>query len=560
MVEPENSRLFCRLDGETAHATREQQRLKALSDLGLLEAQTIPIFEEATQTAAHILNCPICILGFLDQDRLRVRSAVGLSRLGLMNQLAQERQMLRHESLCAHVVESHQVLEIRDTLSNPAFAKSLLVQHYGIRAYLGVPLIDAAGHCLGAIAVMDLQPRTFTIRDIEFLEIIARWSMSEFERNRLLQDREMGSNLGDIQLSHSLYRSIAQSPQQSTTPATLVKSEPASESPVSSEGAPSSPEGLPSLPDTLSTIQVKLELLGQLTQELRTPLTSVLGMASVLSHEIYGPLTSKQKEYLEIIQHSGRYLLSLVNELSELGILDESTQALSVDGGSIPRQHSALNLASVDIEMLCQQVINTLEEAANRREQEICLSVEPGRSRIWILDKDKVRQLLYHLVFIVIQSATTGSVVCIHVSHKSDWLNIAVGVSHPWLGDGLTQVDPYFCQLLMPFVSNYPEAAPYNTDPQCQEQPPILPVPNAQILNYPLSSSVILAAASEVRVHGGANLQPNSFKRSRESLRLLLSCHLVELHGGQISIQGTPESGYRYMVSLPELKAGEESF
>ena len=34
---------------------------------------------------------------------------------------------------------------------------------------------------------------------------------------------------------------------------------------------------------------------------------------------------------------------------------------------------------------------------------------------------------------------------------------------------------------------------------------------------------------------------------------MLLSRALAELHGGQIDILGTPESGYRYVVSLPEL-------
>jgi len=97
-------------------------------------------------------------------------------------------------------------------------------------------------------------------------------------------------------------------------------------------------------------------------------------MAGVVSREIYGPLTAKQKEYLEIIQ-SGRYLLSLVNEISELGALDESTQSL--------------NLISVDIEMLCQQAINILEEATHRQEQEIRLSVEPGRSRTWFWIKTR---------------------------------------------------------------------------------------------------------------------------------------------------------------------------
>lgn len=512
MIEPEN-RMFCRLNSGTALAV--EQRLKAFSELGLLEAETIPVFEAATQTAADFLEVPICILGFLDQNRHWFKSAVGLSRLGLMNKLAQERQLPRGESFCTHVVESHQVLAISDTLSDPAFAKSVLVQHYGIRAYLGVPLIDAAGHCLGAIAVMDLEPRTFASGDIKFLEIIARWSMSEFERNRLLKDRERGRQ-GEGETGRH-----PESPPSPPHPLTF--------SPISHAA-----------PDPLSSnIQVKLELLAQLTQELRTPLTSVVGMASVVGREIYGPLTSKQKEYIEIIQNSGRYLLSMVNEISELGSLNDSTQAL--------------NLTSVDIEMLCQQVINTLSDAANRREQLIRLSIEPGRSRIWVLDKDKIRQLLYHLVYSVIQAATTSSIIRIHVSHKDYGLNLAVSVSHPWLGHDLTYVDPYLCQFPVPVASNYAEAALYNTDSQPPE-PPMLPVPPAQSLDLSLSSSGILTVGSE-----SEPAQPNSFNCSRESLRLLLSSHLAQLHGGQISIQGTPESGYRYVVSLPELAVEEES-
>ena len=35
-------------------------------------------------------------------------------------------------------------------------------------------------------------------------------------------------------------------------------------------------------------------------------------MAGVLGREIYRPLITKQREYLEIIEQSGQYLLSLV--------------------------------------------------------------------------------------------------------------------------------------------------------------------------------------------------------------------------------------------------------
>jgi signal transduction histidine kinase len=504
MVEPQN-KMFPPKDGWATPENQEQQRLQALLKLGLRQPETIPVFEEATQTAAHFLEAPISILGFVDNERHWFKSAVGLSRLGLMNQLAQARQLSRQESFCTQVVESSQMVVINDTrnLDNAELVSSKLVQDYGIRAYLGVPLIDAEGHCLGALAVMDLIPRNFTTRDIEFLQIIARWSMSEFERNRLLQAPPLRSSSSNR----------SQKLEESTT----------SEIKISA----------PAFQDSVFTSQLKLQLLGQLTQELRTPLTSVLGMASVLGREIYGPLTSKQREYLEIIQHSGRYLLSLVNEISELGAMDDT--------------NTELNLAPVDIEMLCQQAINTLEEAAARREQDIRLSIEPGRNRILPLDKDKVRQILYHLIFSVIQLSATGSVVRIHVSYKEGALNLTIWVSHPWLGEGITEVDPY---LRLSEISSMQLASDitsaFNTHQESQETAIGLP-PRGDIL--PTTENVSSARTA-------VDLSQNESKQqsggvSRETLGLLLSCQLAELHGGEITIQGSAESGYRYVLSLP---------
>lgn len=517
MVEPENKLVYQYNSGIELAI---EQRLKALSELGLLEAQTIPVFEEATQSAAHLLEVPICILGFLDLNCHWFKSAVGLSRLGLMNQLAQERQLPRNESFCTQVVEGNQVLAISDTLSNPDTANSILVQRYGIRAYLGAPLIDASGVCLGAIAVMDLEPRTFSLQQMKFLELMARWSMSEFERNQLLKDR---------QISKLASREHDYSPP------------PVSISPV------------PLQPETLSLIEVKLKLLEQLTQELRTPLTSILGMANVVGREIYGPLTAKQKEYLEIVQNSGRYLLQLVNEISHLGVMDECTHSL--------------NLTSVDIEMLSQQVLNTLEEAAKRKEQKLRLSLEPAKSRVWILDKDKVKQLLYHLISSMIQAAHSGSFIRVHISHKSNCLNLAISVSHPWLGEGLTPVDPYFDQLSALNDSSY------ETSEMLSHENLLPSGSDASVDNLTtLETEVVSRDAGgnlpqRYRRQGGEGTSPqlpyhvnvNTFNRSCESLRLLLSKALAQLHGGKIDILGTPESGYRYVVSLPELALAQES-
>jgi signal transduction histidine kinase len=503
MVEPEN-KLFAVHEGWIAQETREQVRLKALLELGLRQPETIPVFEEATQTAAHFLEAPISILGFVDHERHWFKSSVGLSRLGLMNQLAQSRELLRQESFCTQVVETSQTVVINDTHKalNSALVTSKLVEEYGIRAYLGAPLFDASGNCLGALEVMYLQEREFTTQDIEILQIIARWTMSEFERNRLLQ-------------------MLSQAETTKSAPKWTFKDTSTSEIKITSS----------LIQKEVPINQLKLELLKQLTHELRTPLTSVLGMASVLGREIYGPLTTKQREYLDIIQHSGRYLLSLVNEISELGVLDENAQAL--------------NLTPVDIEMLCQQAISTLEEAANRREQDIRLSLEPGRSRIWSLDKDKVRQILYHLIFSVIQISATGSVVRIHVSCKDSMLNIAIWVSHPWLGEGITELDPYFHLSLLPLLEDVNELSTHNGNREHIQPKAHLPLVMEKSLELNITQSGILNIGS------GVDLAKPSGNLSRESLGLLLSCQLAELHGGQISIQGSPESGYRYILSLP---------
>jgi signal transduction histidine kinase len=462
MVIPEN-RLFCRLDGATAQE-RSQQRRDRLTALGLLETTSTAVFESAVQTAVQLIELPIGVLSIVEPEREVIKSATGLSRLGVVNAVARERQWPIADSWGVHVVDSQQVLVLRDTLDHPAFAPSVMVQQYGIRAYLGAPLLTAAGDCVGVLAVMATEPYEFSQMDIEFLVLNARLAVSEYEREQLERHKAAAPTLAtsrDISL----------------------------------------PNGFaPVAPATINPL--KFELLAQLTQELRTPLTSVMGMASVLTREVYGPLTSKQKEYLDIIHHSGEYLLSLVQEVLELSSLDIS--------------QTTLNLTSLDIEMLCQQAIGTLEQAASRRDQQIHLTVEPG-NRIWYLDKDKIRQMLYHLLFSVVYGAAGGSIVRLHVSNKGSGLRLTVWTSHPHLGEG------------MPFSDGYLDA-----DYGGGEE------------RYQMSGGVaVLAPPKATTVAKTEGYQKN--------LGLLLSRQVVELHGGEIQIQGNGVPGYRYVITLPRL-------
>ena len=501
-----NNRLFCRLDGLTP-AAREHKRLKVLSQLGLLASEAVPVFEEATQTASAFLEAPICVLGLVVEQELWFKSAVGLSTIGLMNKLASYRKISLDESFATFVVDSQQSLAIDNTLTDSIFASSVLAQHYGIQAYVGVPLISSEGLCIGTLEVMDLQPRQFSQKDVDFLALTARWCLREFERNHLIKTQQ--------QLKTESFEGLpvasSKQPEWQNYSQSLIEVNPASQEAVA------------------ATNPIKVKLLAQLTQELRTPLTSVIGMASVLRREVYGPLTTKQQEYLEIIHNSGQNLISLVDEIVSLGVLSE--------------QDSGIVATSVDIEMLCQQVINSLLDNAKQHQQSLRLSIEPG-NRIWSLDKDKVRQALYYLIISVLEMSEAGGEVRVHVSRRNRALNIAVWLSHPWLGEGLPQMEFSSQSVTKALALN--EASTENN----------LHSGMSDILlgNKVLTSSALMAVINDSET---VEKKPTD-KIPRDVLGLLFCCHLTELHEGQVIVQGSSESGYRYILQLPKATSEEE--
>lgn len=497
-----SNKMFCRLDGLTPTA-REQERLAQLEHLGLLRHETIPVFDEAVQTAARLLNAPIGILGLIVKDRLWLKAAVGLSSMGLMNELAASRHLPCDESFSTYVIDSHQPLIVNQVALDAVFSRSLLFQQYGVQAYLGVPLLTSTGKCIGALAIWDVQPRSFTPKDVDVLNLTARWCISEFEQFRLRQENQKSPHEQTVFVdSHSPRTHLA-----STATATRNS--------TSSDGIGS---------DSLTTMDIlKVKLLSHLTEELRTPLTSVMGMARVLEREVYGPLTNKQKEYVGIIHNSGQHLLSLVEEIVGLGAFKDNL--------------SNLQLTPVDIEMLCQQAMNNLYHIAKQERQQLRLSVEPGH-RIWLLDKEKVRQMLYYLVYTVIRASEAGSEVRIHISRKENYLNIAVWVSHPWLGEGLPQVEMY------------PPTKGIDFGTMSSK-----PVEDSEGFNLPASYQ-ILTNSSLSALEKLEQLQEIALDDSyRQLLGLVLSCHLAELHGGKIAIQGTAGAGYRYVFKLPKMDA-----
>ena len=261
---------------------------------------------------------------------------------------------------------------------------------------------------------------------------------------------------------------------------------------------------------TKSDNSVKIKLLTLLTQELLTPLTSVMGMASVLNQGIYGPLTDKQREYVEVINERSRYLQSLVEEIIALAKLE---------AGDITLEQTA-----VDIKNFCQQIVRNLEAEAAHLQVEIKLLAGPS-DRILLVNKAVVEQALHNLILSVIQSAGSGSGVKIHLSEKEQELNVAVWVSHPFLGDNLPHSQLY-SQKLSELEKNQSGS-----------------LHRLQVTFSDLRAIIFDKIPNETETF--------AVKQTREMLALLLSCQLAEKHGGSLWVQGSAELGYRYIMNIP---------
>lgn len=138
----------------------EEERLKSLKSLGLLDSKPEEDFDRFTRLAKHLFHVPIALVSLVDHQRQWFKSCQGLD----------VRETTRDISFCGHAILSEQPLIVNDTSFDKRFADNPLVTgDPKIRFYAGYPLRAPDGSKLGTLCIIDRQPRSLSSEEIAVL-------------------------------------------------------------------------------------------------------------------------------------------------------------------------------------------------------------------------------------------------------------------------------------------------------------------------------------------------------------------------------------------------------
>lgn len=180
--------------------------------------------------------------------------------------------------------------------------------------------------------------------------------------------------------------------------------------------------GLPLISNRNKLRRLQSEFMVNISHDLKSPLTAIIGLSSLLREEKLGSLNSRQIHYLDLIYRSGKQLMNIVTDM--------------LDITSLVTGQLRLKLESIELEEFChqayQQVVTKLETVRkNHNNQPLVLpqfqfALESDSSEV-IADRLRLNQILIRLLENAIRSTPAKETIGIRVERWDDeWIAIIV--------------------------------------------------------------------------------------------------------------------------------------
>jgi signal transduction histidine kinase len=176
--------------------------------------------------------------------------------------------------------------------------------------------------------------------------------------------------------------------------------------------------------------KIKVDFVHHVSYELRSPLTNIIGFVHLLGDPGTGPLTDKQREYLDYITVSTNTLLALINNILDLATIDAGRMQL--------------DLSSVDIRETMMAAAEGVQDRMVSGGVTLDISA-PRNIGSFIADKLRLRQILFNLLANALSFSPPGSIVTLCAERRSDAVVFSVTDTGPGIPpDMLKKVFDWF--------------------------------------------------------------------------------------------------------------------
>jgi len=176
--------------------------------------------------------------------------------------------------------------------------------------------------------------------------------------------------------------------------------------------------------------KIKVDFVHHVSYELRSPLTNIIGFVHLLGDPGTGPLTDKQREYLDYITVSTNTLLALINNILDLATIDAGRMQL--------------DLSAVDIRETMMAAAEGVQDRMVSGGVTLDISA-PRNIGSFIADKLRLRQILFNLLANALSFSPPGSIVTLRAERGPDAVVFSVTDTGPGIPpDMLKKVFDWF--------------------------------------------------------------------------------------------------------------------
>lgn len=175
--------------------------------------------------------------------------------------------------------------------------------------------------------------------------------------------------------------------------------------------------------------RLKDAFIQNVSYELRSPLTNIIGFADLLASNSFGPLNSQQRQYTDYIRSSSATLGILIDNILDLTHVDAGIAELDLQ----PQDIKAL------IEKAKTGLAATLSGVDGNQALDLVVSL-PDELPVFVADGARIVQILYNLLSNAAKFSEPGARVQLMVEPRGDWIRFiiedeGVGVPEEIKGD-----------------------------------------------------------------------------------------------------------------------------